>query len=234
MPAATGGDTGPGADALRELRDVCDAAVAATLAVDPDLLIVVGSGPATVRYPRDAVGTLAPFGVPRPFGEAVAIAALSQNTHGTLPLSLTIGAWLVERAPLAPLAAAVQLRAIAADADPAECQTLGAELAAQAGRVAILAMGDGPGRRARRAPGAVDEAADRYDSLVTTALATGNPRDLANLNPADDVGLFVAGRTAWQVLAGATSPDTPYTGTVHYAAAPFEVSYYVATLRMGA
>ncbi len=225
MPAATGGDLGPGADALREVREACEAAVAATLAAGPDLLIVVGGGAGTVRYPPDAAGSLAAFGVPRRFGEAVT---------GALPLSLTIGTWLIARArrvPRVPRPPAIQLQAVAADADPDECQALGAELASRASRVAILAMGDGPGRRARGAPGAADEAADRYDANVTEALAAGNPRDLANLDPADDASLCVAGRAAWQTLAGAASPDTRYPGTVHYAAVPFEVSYYVATLR---
>ena len=40
--------------------------------------------------------------------------------------------------------------------------------------------------------------------------------------------LFVAGRAAWQVLAGAAS-RCPFAAGLRYAAAPFEVSYYVAT-----
>jgi hypothetical protein len=38
----------------------------------------------------------------------------------------------------------------------------------------------------------------------------------------------VAGRAAWQVLAGAASAGA-FTADLRYAAAPFEVSYYVAT-----
>ena len=40
--------------------------------------------------------------------------------------------------------------------------------------------------------------------------------------------LFVAGRAAWQVLAGAASRG-PFAAGLRYAGAPFEVSYYVAT-----
>ena len=38
----------------------------------------------------------------------------------------------------------------------------------------------------------------------------------------------MAGRAAWQVLAGAAPPGA-FTADLRYAAAPFEVSYYVAT-----
>ena len=38
----------------------------------------------------------------------------------------------------------------------------------------------------------------------------------------------MAGRAAWQVLAGAASAGA-FTADLRYAAAPFEVSYYVTT-----
>ena len=89
-------------------------------------------------------------------------------------------------------------------------------------------MGDGPGRRARGVPGATDPGADRYDRQVTAALAAADPGALAALDPGRDQELFVAGRAAWQVLAGAASAGA-FTADLRYAAAPFEVSYYVAT-----
>jgi hypothetical protein len=92
-------------------------------------------------------------------------------------------------------------------------------------------MGDGPGRRARGVPGAADPGADRYDERVTAALATADPGALAALDAGQDEELFVAGRAAWQVLAGAAaaSGDGAFAADLRYAAAPFEVSYYVAT-----
>ena len=60
------------------------------------------------------------------------------------------------------------------------------------------------------------------------ALAAADPGALAALDPRDDQELFVAGRAAWQVLAGAASAGA-FTADLRYAAAPFEVSYYVTT-----
>jgi hypothetical protein len=89
-------------------------------------------------------------------------------------------------------------------------------------------MGDGPGRRARGARGAADPAADRYDAAICAALAAADSRWLAVLDPGSSAGLFAAGRAAWQVLAGAAA-DGEFEGQLSYAAAPFEVSYFVAT-----
>jgi hypothetical protein len=89
-------------------------------------------------------------------------------------------------------------------------------------------MGDGPGCRARGVPGATDPAADGYDRQVAAALAAADPGALAALDPGRDQELFVAGRAAWQVLAGAASAGA-FTADLRYAAAPFEVSYYAAT-----
>jgi hypothetical protein len=91
-------------------------------------------------------------------------------------------------------------------------------------------MGDGPGGRARGVPGAADPAADRYDEQIAAALAAPNPGALAALDPAQAGDLFVAGRPAWQVLAGAAGQDD-FDAVLGYAAAPFEVTYFVANWR---
>jgi len=85
-------------------------------------------------------------------------------------------------------------------------------------------------RRGRGAPGAVDAAADRYDEQVAAALAAPSPGALAALDPAQDGDLFVAGRAAWQVLAGAAGPDA-FSGDLRYRAVLFEVTYLVARWR---
>jgi len=225
IPSVTGGSTGTGDAGLTELRDACHVAVSALLATSPDLLVVVGAGPATCEFAPDTAGSLADFGVPFKTGDGDPV----------LPLSLTVAHWLLARATRPATAGvhpavAARLHSVDSAARPADCLALGAELSAQAPRVAILAMGDGPGRRARNAPGAIDGAADRYDELVAKALATGDLPVLAGLDPAAADVLFVAGRAAWQVLAGAASPGIEYASTLHYAAAPFEVSYYVSSL----
>ncbi|MGD0604854.1 MAG: hypothetical protein ABSA53_14785 [Streptosporangiaceae bacterium] len=217
IPAATGvPGPGPGAGQLTRLRAACHQAVATLSAAAPEMIVVVGGAGRTGEYPPQTPGSLRRYGVP--WGDDQAPA---------LPLSLTIGRWLLTQDANVSGAA---WWGIAADASPAECLELGEKIADLAPRVALLAMGDGPGRRARGAPGARDPAADRYDEAVAAAMAAPSPGALAALDPAADADLFVAGRAAWQVLAGAAGRPE-FTATLAYAAAPFEVSYVVATWR---
>ena len=219
VPEVTGvhgpGAPDPAADELRRLRTACRDAVALLLGAAPDLLVVAGGAGQTAEYAAAAGGSLRDFAVPFTVGE-----------DPVLPLSLTIGKWLLADAGLG--GQKVTWQAIASGTAAADCLSLGEKLAALAPRVALLAMGDGPGRRARGVPGATDPDADRYDSQVTAALAAADPVALAALDPGRDQELFVAGRAAWQVLAGAASAGA-FTADLRYAAAPLEVSYYVAT-----
>jgi hypothetical protein len=219
VPEVTGahgpGTPNPAADELRRLRTACRDAVAVLLGAAPDLLVVTGGAGQTAEYPAAAGGSLRDFAVPFTVG-----------ADPVLPLSLTIGKWLLTG--VGPGSQQVTWQAIASSAPAADCLSLGEKLAALAPRVALLAMGDGPGRRARGVPGATDPDADRYDSQVTAALAAADPAALAALDPGRDQELFVAGRAAWQVLAGAASAGA-FTADLRYAAAPLEVSYYVAT-----
>jgi len=218
------GASGSGASELRRLRAACRHATAVLLGAAPDLLVVVGGAEHTAEYPPGAGGSLRDFAVPFAVG-----------ANPVLPLTLTIGKWLLAGA--APGGPPVTWWGIASGAVSADCLNLGEKLAALAPRVALLAMGDGPARRARGVPGAADPAADRYDDQVSAALAAADPGALAALDPRQDEELFVAGRAAWQVLAGSASagPVSPadqggaFTADLRYAAAPFDVSYYVAT-----
>jgi hypothetical protein len=219
VPEVTGANgpsaDGPGAGELRRLRAACREAVAVLLGAAPELLVVVGGAEHTAEYPPAAGGSLRDFAVPFTVG-----------ADPVLPLSLTIGKWLL--AATAMESQKIAWWGMASGAATADCLNLGEKLAALAPRVALLALGDGPGRRARGVPGAADPGADRYDDQVTAALAAADPGALAALDPRGDEELFVAGRAAWQVLAGAASRGA-FTADVRYAAAPFEVSYYVAT-----
>jgi hypothetical protein len=85
-----------------------------------------------------------------------------------------------------------------------------------------------------RAPGFVDPRAAGFEAVVAAALAGGDPDALLALDPglADD--LQVAGRVAWQALAGATQRATADSGTPVSARllrqeAPYGVDYLVAT-----
>ncbi len=82
------------------------------------------------------------------------------------------------------------------------------------------------GRRRARLPPI--PAADRYDAEVAAALAPPIPAALAGLDPALDDELLVAGRAAWQVLAGAAD-GTALRGQLRCAVAPYDVTYLVAS-----
>jgi hypothetical protein len=235
MGAAGSADGGPGGGTeLRELRASAVAAVAALLAAEPDLLVMVGGAAASASYAGPVAGSLRPFGIPWPVGSA---GWLAGSAEPALPLSLTVGGWLLEQArhtasdSVAPGGVApgrLQLRAVAADMTPADCLRLGADLASMAPRVAVLAMGDASARKAAGLPGAADPAAERYDAAVSAALATADPAALASLDPALDGELMIAGRAAWQVLAGAASGVT-MRGQLRRAMAPYDVTYLVAS-----
>jgi len=179
-----------------------------------------------------------PLLVPEVTGSAAARALRAYGvgyTVGTgepvLPLSLTVGAWLLRRAGLLDWPTrlrAVWLRAVARTAPVAECLSLGAEMARQAPRVAMLVMGDGPGRRAVGPVGADDPAAESYSAEVAAALAAASPARLARLAPSLDDELVVSGRAAWQVLAGAADGQR-LRGQLRCAASRYEVSYLVAS-----
>jgi hypothetical protein len=240
IPAVMGSaGTGP---EFGDLREACAAAVRALLLAQPDLLVVVGGGPADGTYTWPAAGSMQAFGVPWSTGPGEPV----------LPLSLTVGAWLLAAGlPPAGLPAvgppAVQARAVAAATPPDGCLRLGAQLAALAPRVALLVMGDASARKAAGVHGAADPDAERYDAGVAEALGAADAGALARLDPGLDGELMIAGRAAWQVLAGAAASPGPgqvlpgqvlpgqvlpgqvLRGHLRYAAAPLDVGYLVAS-----
>ena len=110
---------------------------------------------------------------------------------------------------------------------PAGAAALGRTLAGDAA-VAMLVMGDGSARRSEQAPGHYDPRAEPYDAAVARALRDADADALLALDPADDDALLVAGRPAWQVLAGAAR-GAEWRGEMHFDAAPYGVGYFVAT-----
>lgn len=211
---------GVGAGASGELdglRVACDAAVLHLLAAAPTLVVVVGGAPVVGPFGDGAWGSLAGFGVRVPVG--------SGPGEPTLPLSLTLGRWLVDRADgeARPL-----LFGVEPDAGTDRCLALGEALAGRADRVAMLVMGDGSARRSVKGPGGLDPAAEPFDAGVADALAAGDPEALAALDPAHAAGLLAAGRAPWQVLAGAAR-GAAWQGAVTWTGSPYGVTYLVAT-----
>src|SRR5262245_21299788 len=155
------------AEELDELRAACAAALDRMWAAEPDALVVVGSGPTTREYDSSAIGTFAGFGEPL----TVTLGGSTGDAAGDpLPLSLTVGAWLLrDRPPVPPRRG----WSIAAGASPDDCARLGSALAAVSARVGLLVMGDGSARNGPKSPGYEDPRAPAFDATVTAALAKG-------------------------------------------------------------
>jgi hypothetical protein len=216
---------------LAALRGAAESAVRDVLRAGADRLVVVGSGAETFTAGELEFGSLAPYGMPD--------AHLSRR----LPLSLSVGAWLLDRIDAAsPTSTEMSSLAVCDDMSAAACAAIGAAFSghrrepAAAGesgggeRVAFLVMGDGSACRGPRAPGYDDPRAQAYDEGVAAALATADAEALLALDEKLSAELLVAGRAAWQVLAGAAlAGGRAWRGRLHHAEAPFGVAYFVAT-----
>ncbi|TDC68121.1 hypothetical protein E1200_12695 [Actinomadura sp. GC306] len=211
---------GEAAPELAGLRAACGEAVRRLAGADvpADALIVVGGAPETRTYGPDAYASL------RPYGLSWTIPDPPKDDAEALPLSLGIGRWLLGRQGVEGVA---RYEAIAFDAPPEECLALGRRLAESSERVALLVMGDGTACRSEKAPGYLDERAAPYDGAVARALAAGDAAALAALDPELSRELQVAGRAAWQVLAGAAGGDAFSAGLLADDA-PYGVGYFVA------
>lgn len=209
-----------GADpVLPDLRDACAGAVAALLASRPDLVAVVAPGPATATWPSDGRLNVAAFGGSPPLGAGVA------DGRPALPPAAGMGAYLLDQAAYRGPRV---IWTVSGDETPAGCRKLGAELAADGQRTALLALGDGSARRGPKAPGAFDERAAGFDAEVERAVRAADLDALLAVDPALARDLMATGRPAWQVLAGALAGTAP-AAHIHYAGDPFGVRYLVAS-----
>ncbi|RNL86178.1 class III extradiol dioxygenase subunit B-like domain-containing protein [Halostreptopolyspora alba] len=207
---------GGAAHELATVRDACDRAVAGLADAGAEEIVVVGAGEHTRTYGAGAGGSLAGFGVDLMVGSPPAV----------LPLSLTLGRWLAERAGVEPS----RYVAVPPDTSPAECLARGVTLASEPARLGILVMGDGSARRTEHAPGPHDPRAVPFDRSVATALAKADTAALAELGPGVATELMAAGRPAWQVLAGAAR-GAVWHGELLAHEAPYGVGYFVALWR---
>ncbi|MFJ8309664.1 MULTISPECIES: class III extradiol dioxygenase subunit B-like domain-containing protein [unclassified Streptomyces] len=201
-------------------RDACADAVGVLAASRPDLLVVVGPGQGGGSYRQGAVGSFAGFGV-----DLSVRLGPGEPTESELPMSLAVGAWLLERAGWAD--APMEGLAVDQELAPQLCVGAGEELAARAARVALLVMGDGSACRTLKAPGYLDERAASFDELASAALGAADIRTLTGLDDRLAYDLKVAGRAPWQVLAGAAR-DADLVGRMLYEDAPYGVGYFVS------
>lgn len=197
------------AEDLASLRTACDEAVSSLLALDPERVVVLGSGQLAGEGDEGAGGTFAPYGVDSRAG----------GSDDELPLSLTIGAWLLDRAGWAGL------------------RTYSTSATSVEDRVVLLVMADGSAKRTTAAPGFLDERAEAFDARIARALAGGDASTLASLDA--DLGdeLWAAGTrplvtlgemSLAQTAAGQTSKGATIAARLRCDVAPFGVGYWVA------
>jgi hypothetical protein len=210
-------------DVLKHMRQVWD---------DGGDVVLVGSGRSRETFTSGAVGTFAGFGVPLTTtmpGRSKA----PTTTQGMMPLSLTVGAWLMqqvgtwdaEQTRATTQTGTVRGESVPGEWSPAEAVALGRDLAASADRVAIVAMGDGSSALSVSAPGYVVAGAREWQDSVQQALTKVDTATLAAVDPAVAARFGAAGRVPWQVLAGAVGSGEGWQGELAASDERYGVGY---------
>ncbi|MCW2615879.1 MAG: hypothetical protein JWN08_2873 [Frankiales bacterium] len=205
VPALAGGSAHLDAD----LREAVDTAVC-QLVDWSESIVVVGCAARTGAY----TGTWdwSGFGVQQ------------RGPDGArLPLSLGIGAWLLDQLPTQLPRSFFGVRE---DETAEACRLLGEAIGQEPG-TGLLIVADGSARRDVKAPGHLDSRAEPFDREVGDALREGSPERLLALSVEDARELLAQGRAPWQVMAGAF--DGPARASVSYDAAPYGVGYFVSS-----
>ena len=220
-----------GADAvLPELRQACLDAVTALMVGRPGLVAVVGVADATRSWDVRAELDLSRYAPGADRGKLGAGAtdpgAPARGNAPSLPLSVGLGARLLQQAGYR---GRLILQSIAGDEPMPKCAALGARLAGQTDRVALLVMADGSARRSRKAPGYLDERSVPFDAEVERAIRSGDVAALLAIDSGVARELMATGRASLQVLAGALDGAPCFT-QVRYRDDPFGVAYLVASL----
>ncbi|MFC8917267.1 class III extradiol dioxygenase subunit B-like domain-containing protein [Streptomyces sp. NPDC057116] len=207
---------------LDSARTACSDALAVLAASRPDRLVVIGPGAeeGLERYPAGSAGDFRGFGV-----DVRVRLGTGGDGDRPLPPSLAVGAWLLGRANWAD--APVEGLAVGERLAPARCAEAGREIAARAGRVALLVLGDGSACRSVKAPGYLDDRAAAFDERAARALGSADTGALAALDEGLAYELKAAGRAPWQILAGAAE-GAGLEGRLLHEDAPYGVAYFVA------
>ena len=163
---------------LDDLRAACADALAVLAAARPDRLVVIGPAgeDGQGRHPEGTPGSFRAFGVDR----GVRLGPASAGSDRRLPASLAVGAWLLES--VAWSAAPVEGLGVGERLTAEGCAEAGRGIADAAGRVAVLAMGDGSACRTLKAPGYLDERATGFDAEAARALGAADCEGLLALD----------------------------------------------------
>ncbi|HEX5496774.1 MAG TPA: hypothetical protein VFX70_19605 [Mycobacteriales bacterium] len=206
---------------LRALRDACDGAVAPLVRAEPDIVLIVGGGKRAARWSDGDGGSLGGFGMDL----VVPLAGPVRVGRDRMPLSLTIGAWLLARSGYRGERLAFS---VPAGADAEDLAGWADQIADLGDRLALLVMGDGSARRTEQAPGYLDSRAVPFDDRVAAALGNGNPAALRRIDPDLASALLAAGGAPWR-LAGWVGGDDRFDARLLYHDAPYGVGYLVAS-----
>ncbi|MBO4164023.1 class III extradiol dioxygenase subunit B-like domain-containing protein [Micromonospora antibiotica] len=220
---------GAAAPELAELRAACTAAVTALHTAGAGTVVLVGAGELTVELDLPRQGSFAPWGLPLAVRLGGGPAPADPGSgDDRLPLSLLVGAWLVDRV-VPPASVAWRMVSIGSDEPVDRCAALGAGLRVD-GPWALLVLGDGSSCHGPKAPGYDDPRAGAYDEGVARALADADTDALLGLDPVVSAQLGAAGRPAWQVLAGAVrEAGGDWRGELRHHSHPYGVGYLVAS-----
>lgn len=214
-----GGSSAERPSEIDDLRATCLESVRRLARLDVPLLVVVGGAATSGEWDGAAGGHLRPYGLDAAFGG---------NDH-VLPLSLTVGAYLLDTVGW-PMDRRRYVAVTDVTAAP-DCASVGHGIASVAGPVPLLVMADGSAKRATTSPGYLDARAVAYDESVVRSLVEADLDALMAFKPGLAAELWVSGRPALQVLAGAAQAgdsDQPVITTrLKYDAAPYGVGYAV-------
>ncbi|MFD7817860.1 class III extradiol dioxygenase subunit B-like domain-containing protein [Streptomyces sp. NPDC059785] len=211
---------------LDAARAACADALGVLAAARPDRLIVLGPAGRSGRgpHPAGARGTFRGFGVDLDVRLPGAVTEAGEPGR-ELPPSLSVAAWLLDRAGWAD--APVEGLGVGEPLAAERCVEVGGQLAVRADRMALLVMGDASACRTVKAPGYLDERAEGFDAGVARALAAADVAALKALDAELAHELKASGRSCWQVLAGAAE-GAGLGGSLLYDDAPYGVGYLVA------
>lgn len=207
---------------LQGLRDACRTVVDRLAEARPDVTCIVGAGDSLHWYQAGDAGSFRRYGIALDVSLGPAA-----GRSPTLPLSLTVGAWLLHAAGCSGRLAALGVPAAASDA---ELAAAGRRLGDLAPRVSLLVMGDGSARRGAKAPGYIDDRAAAFDRAVAGALGSADSAALAGLAPDLGESLLAAGTAPWRLL-GLAGDDSAWDAELLVDCAPYGVGYFVAGWR---
>ncbi|MEV0246167.1 hypothetical protein AB0H76_06230 [Nocardia sp. NPDC050712] len=237
VPELGGARAGTADDPVAPLRAAALAAVRA-LETAGDWL-VVGAGESDRGVDKDSgVGTFRGYGadvrVAMSQGPLLAQAE-SDAADPDWPLPALVAGWLRGEAAAA---ANVLVAFVDPEAPAEECVAFGRAIRADLDRTrpptGVLVIADGAATLTTKSPGYLNPQAATVQEGLDKALAAGDVAALRALDPRLCAEVGLAGRAAYQVLAGLFADDASApTAETLYQDAPFGVGYHVGTWRPG-